>query len=210
MSGKQKRHEPSPGPGYSLSDAAWRYAADIKTGRRFLDLFWRSHIKDAGPDSLSLDDLHELVHLESIMEAGLLAKLRGGELEAYWHPAGSTQQQAVETSWWIGARLNFRMNQAESNGTMIEPVVVAAIPAPIVTYKTGVPGKPTSRHLWVEEFRARVSRGEVQLSLAAESRQLAEWLKQEHPTAAPATSKTIQEAIRREYRRFEVDRKAPG
>lgn len=66
----------------------------------------------------------------------------------------------------------------------------------ITTYSTGLPGRPTSRSLYENEFRRRVRAGENCGSLTAESEALADWLQWKHPKAAPATAKTIRENLR--------------
>jgi hypothetical protein len=70
------------------------------------------------------------------------------------------------------------------------------------TYRTGMPGHPTSKHLVIDEFRRRAAEGQLEATVAAEAKLLAEWLGREHPRAAPATHRTIENQIRGEYRRL--------
>jgi len=65
--------------------------------------------------------------------------------------------------------------------------------------RTGAPGRPTSRHLVHREFERRISANEVLPTVAAEAGFLADWLKTNHPTMAPMTEKSIQNAIRQGY-----------
>ena len=84
---------------HSLREAAWRFATDAEVGRRFLDLYWRSLIRDEGPDCLTLDDLELLFALQNELEADLLTKLRAGELVAFWFPVGRTSPDQIAPSW---------------------------------------------------------------------------------------------------------------
>jgi hypothetical protein len=69
-------------------------------------------------------------------------------------------------------------------------------PGPVTTYKTGSPGRPSSKHLIVLEANRRIRTGEVPKSLAAFARSLSEWLKTTHPTAAEMKQKTIENRVR--------------
>jgi hypothetical protein len=64
------------------------------------------------------------------------------------------------------------------------------------TFKTGLPGRPTSKHLILEIARRRLDAGDVPLSLIAFSRELVEALAIEEPGAAPPTPKTVSHAVR--------------
>lgn len=67
-------------------------------------------------------------------------------------------------------------------------------------YKTGLPGQPTSKHLFEAEFIRRKQSGLQLGSLKSEAIYLAQWLKDTHPHAAPATPKTIENNLRGIYR----------
>ena len=69
-------------------------------------------------------------------------------------------------------------------------------------YRSGLPGRPSSKHLIEQEFRRRASANECKSTLSAEARELHEWLKKEYPDAPPATPKTITNNIRIEYNRL--------
>jgi hypothetical protein len=73
----------------------------------------------------------------------------------------------------------------------------------IITYRSGVPGRRTSRHLFVPEFRRRADQGLTEPTLAAEARALAEWLQEKYPDAHPATPKTIANRLRPDWRSLE-------
>jgi hypothetical protein len=65
------------------------------------------------------------------------------------------------------------------------------------TLKTGMPGRPTSKHLVLDMAQRRLEDGSAPSSLTAFSQELAEALLSEHAGAAPATAKTIRNAIRK-------------
>jgi hypothetical protein len=67
--------------------------------------------------------------------------------------------------------------------------------------RTGVQGRPTSRHLVEQEFRRRIDRGEACKYVGAEARALADWLKETHPSFARMTAATVENMIRDEHRR---------
>ena len=68
-------------------------------------------------------------------------------------------------------------------------------------YRTGASGRPGSSHLVVDEFRRRVSIGEMEETVAEQARVLIAWLNKKHPLAAPIKTKTAETAIRHEFRR---------
>lgn len=58
-------------------------------------------------------------------------------------------------------------------------------------YRTGSPGRPTSKHVWLPEGRRRLQAGERPASRKAFAADLAHWLTRDHAHAAPTTAKTI-------------------
>jgi hypothetical protein len=68
------------------------------------------------------------------------------------------------------------------------------------TFRTGVAGRPTSKHLVRTEAQRRLDTGDYPESLAAFSEQLAAWLEVAEPEAAPMTAKTIQNNLRELWR----------
>ena len=60
---------------------------------------------------------------------------------------------------------------------------------------TGAPGRPTPIHLVVAEHRRRLDSGNAEISVTAEAKHLAGWLKLTHPKVPPLTPKTIQNKI---------------
>jgi hypothetical protein len=65
--------------------------------------------------------------------------------------------------------------------------------------RTGAPGRPTSRHLVEAEAQRRLDAGDYPETLTEFSRQLAEWLKAEHPEAPPMGPSAIANCIRRRW-----------
>lgn len=79
-----------------------------------------------------------------------------------------------------------------------------------VSYRTGSPGRPTKgRGLIVEEFNRRCSAGECEPVLAKEAQALRDWFTEEHRRMDPMASGTIENAIRKEHRKFWVGKKKP-
>jgi hypothetical protein len=61
---------------------------------------------------------------------------------------------------------------------------------------SGLPGRPSSKHLYRAEAERRIAQGDYPDTLAAFVRQLVDWLKQAHPKAAPGGESAIENAIR--------------
>jgi hypothetical protein len=65
------------------------------------------------------------------------------------------------------------------------------------TLTTGMPGRPTSKHLVLEKARRRLDAGDYPPTLTMFSRELAGAQALEEPGAAPMTAKTVSNAIRK-------------
>jgi hypothetical protein len=76
----------------------------------------------------------------------------------------------------------------------------AVAPGKRKTLTTGMPGRPTSKHLVLEIARRRFDAGNLPSNLAAFSRELADALRNEEPQAAPMKAKTVCNAIREPWR----------
>ncbi len=70
--------------------------------------------------------------------------------------------------------------------------------API--FSTGAPGRPTSRHLVASELKRRAADQQLEASLAAEAQYLADWLAVAHPDAPPMRQKSVENALRSDYK----------
>jgi hypothetical protein len=66
--------------------------------------------------------------------------------------------------------------------------------------RTGLPGRPSSKHLILQELRYRAGKGELEATLRAQVDALVAWLVKAHPTQPQPTAKTIENAIRSAYR----------
>lgn len=65
---------------------------------------------------------------------------------------------------------------------------------------TGAAGRPTSSHLVEQEMRRRAANGSLAPRLSKETEYLETWLRKTHPGCPRMTQKTIENAIRKEYR----------
>jgi hypothetical protein len=72
----------------------------------------------------------------------------------------------------------------------------------IEAVRTGTAGRPTSKHLALAEMTARHSRGELAPKLAAEARELVEWLKEKCEGSPVPTAYSLENSIRTEYRKL--------
>ena len=75
---------------------------------------------------------------------------------------------------------------------------------------TGMPGRPTSKHLVLEIARREFDAGDLPSNLAAFSRELADALRNEEPQAAPMKAKTVCNAIRELWRAHQKPPKPAG
>jgi hypothetical protein len=85
-------------------------------------------------------------------------------------------------------------------GVSVVQSLDAVAPGKRKTLTTGMPGRPTSKHLVLEIARRRFDAGNLPSSLAAFSRELADALRNEEPQAAPMKAKTVCNAIREPWR----------
>ena len=65
--------------------------------------------------------------------------------------------------------------------------------------RTGAPGRPTCMHIIQPEFRRRVENGEIEPTLAAQSKVLAAWFEKSYPDLPRPTPKTIANKLRDDY-----------
>ena len=155
-------------------------------------------------------------------EAALLTALRAGQLTAHGKPDGR-EPRAMEPRDWRGLILREQqpgtlialpakdIGQCWSNVTLPQKVVVALWPAqvaesimrtiPEVSDRTGVAGRPTSRHLVIAEYLRRYEAGVALTAIGEEARALEAWLPSRHPGLARMTARSIESAIRPEFRR---------
>lgn len=170
---------------------------------------------------VKLEDPTVLVLVPHEAEAALLAALRAGKLTAHGKPHGG-DIRAMEPRDWRGLMLHEQprgtllalpareIGQRWWNVTLPRAAVVELWP-PLagdgneggvseVSDRTGVAGRPTSRHLVVAEYRRRHEAGVALLQIGAEAKALVGWLSATHPGLAKMTARTIETAIRPEFR----------
>lgn len=64
---------------------------------------------------------------------------------------------------------------------------------------TGLPGRPTTRHVYEPEFERRIAAEEIEKSLAGEARYLRGWVKANHPEYPVPGVGTLENNIRERY-----------
>ena len=95
-------------------------------------------------------------------------------------------------------------------GVSVVQSLDAVAPGKRKTLTTGMPGRPTSKHLVLEIARRRFDAGNLPSSLAAFSRELADALRNEEPDAAPMKAKTVCNAIRKLWHEHQKPPKPAG
>jgi hypothetical protein len=68
------------------------------------------------------------------------------------------------------------------------------------TYRTGTPGRPSSRDLAKHEMQRRAKEGRLCSKVSEEMKELCGWLKKNHPDAAQPTPKALETSLRSDYR----------
>lgn len=71
---------------------------------------------------------------------------------------------------------------------------------------SGSPGKPTSRHLFMEEHRRRCEAGTAHKAVKVEAERLEAWMREHHPNAPGGKAKTIENNIRDAHRAWTMER----
>ncbi len=154
--------------------------------------------------------LHSWAQLRNAFKA----RLQSGELVAtgYVKPVELTDRPtAIPTDKWRFLKLDYLNGSASGEGLEIVSILIyRAEPQEIsgpddvaaLLYRTGLPGKPSIKHLIVQEFRCRGESGDYELTLKAEAQALHEWAKDKHPKAPTPTPKTIENHIRDDYHRL--------
>jgi hypothetical protein len=95
----------------------------------------------------------------------------------------------------LGAEIDREFPVAETmTRASVSPDASAELP-----YRTGAPGRPSPKYLAEQEMRRRANQGILCSELAAEIRELSNWLKNEHPHAPPVKPKALESSLREEY-----------
>ena len=158
-------------------------------------------------------------HAEFELIRDFVGKLRRGKLiaEGFQTPMRPDSQRIrIATDLWDVLTPNFQTSSATGGGLTFEGVRITSAhfvedaPSPTVDpYRTGAPGRPTSRGLVAAEFERRRDAGEVLDTLAAEAKALQKWLAKVHQTAPRMTDKTIKNVIRPAYRAHQTEGRKP-
>jgi len=163
----------------------------------------------------------EVVWRDGDGREALLSALRSGRLRATGSSSSGTDRPMTPAHW-----RNVTLYEQPAGTLVVEPVrhgvrwwnvtvprdvVVAiwpprktepaAIAPPDVSDRTGVAGRPTSRHLVIAEYQRRHEADEALRRISEESRVLEAWLATAHPGLARMTARTIETAIRPEFRK---------
>jgi hypothetical protein len=77
-------------------------------------------------------------------------------------------------------------------------------PAMADPYKSGLPGKPTIKHLVLAEFERRAGAGDAEKTLEKEAAVLRLWASKEHREASTPSARTIENQIRPRYRELNL------
>jgi hypothetical protein len=65
--------------------------------------------------------------------------------------------------------------------------------------QSGLPGRPTSKHLVLEKLNNRIKANEIEPILESEAKWLRDWLRKEHPQTPQSGQSAIKNAIRETY-----------
>jgi hypothetical protein len=98
----------------------------------------------------------------------------------------------------------------QAMGVSVVQSLDAVAPGKRKTLTTGMPGRPTSKHLVLEIARRRLDAGDYPSKLSMFSRELADALRNEEPDAAPMTAKTVANAIRQLWNEHQKPPKSAG
>lgn len=99
----------------------------------------------------------------------------------------------------LRVRHDVRWSRLMVNKDHVSELWPFAVPEPA---KTGVPGRPSSKHLVLAELAERAREGGLPSTLAGAARELSSWLSTTHPTMPRMGEKAIANAIRKDYRKL--------
>jgi len=173
---------------------------------------------------LSLDDVMESTiygkqlfryrALEEELQANLMNKLQTGECVARGYDVSDSVAAPAVTipaEKWQFLEPNFEESSASEGGFSVVGIKIFKPDLSVSRsninesvgvnpYKTGLPGRPTIKHLINPELDRRASAGETRLTLEEEAKALQEWIASEHPDAPIPALQTIKNHIRAKYR----------
>lgn len=145
------------------------------------------------------------------LEEAFILRLQKGELLAVGYDTRSgvdSKPVIVPPDRWRILKPDFQNSIAESSTFSLEGVRVfrdqKALDSHLSEldqFRSGMPGRTTAKHKIVAEFQRRVSSNEALPSLAAEARELVDWLLRAYPEAPRTSARTIENQLRDLHRR---------
>jgi hypothetical protein len=149
--------------------------------------------------------------LRAQLEKALIHRLQKAELVAvgYDTRSGADSKPTIVTpDRWRVLKLDFHLSSAKASNLSLEGVLVFRDRSVldmhlqvVDPFRSGMPGRTTAKHKIVAEFQRRVASNEALPSLAAESRELGQWLFRAYPEAPATSARTIENQLRDLHRR---------
>jgi hypothetical protein len=113
-----------------------------------------------------------------------------------WHGAFSISRSYTQLAVYIGARTWACFTDCVVHAQEDPPCIASAPP----DTHSGMPGRPTSRHLYEAELERRHTTGEMLPAVGQEAEALLAWLKSSHPNLAAGRPRSIENNIRDQHR----------
>jgi hypothetical protein len=85
---------------------------------------------------------------------------------------------------------------------LLDVLDISEISEKKVLTHSGLAGRPTAKHLYLQEMSARASRGELLDKVAHEARYLRDWFKSKYPDFNCSKDRAIENSIRDEYKKL--------
>ncbi len=154
---------------------------------------------------------HQFRRIRAQLEEAFMRRLQKGELVAvgYDTRSGADSKPAiVAPDRWRVLKPDFQNSLAKASNLSLEGVrvfrdrrVLDSHLDEIDPFRSGMPGRTTAKHKIVAEFQRRVSANQALPSLAAEARELLNWLLRTYPEAPRTSARTIENQLRDLHRR---------
>ena len=147
-------------------------------------------------DAIDSGELDALPGTAGNPNANRMSRVKLSDLWAF----ASADTRREDLSWdWLRS---FCRDWTQVRGKPLPDVGDLQPPAKVSPdqYRTGLPGRPTIKHLIEQEFRRRADNGELCPTLKAEAQALCDWAARNHPEAPIPKSKTVMNDIRDAYR----------
>jgi hypothetical protein len=147
-------------------------------------------------DAIDSGELDALPRMAGNPNANLMSRVKLSDLWAF----ANADARREDLSWdWLRT---FCWDWSQVRGKPLPDVGGLQPPAKVSPdqYRTGLPGRPTIKHLIEHEFRRRADNGELCPTLKAKAQALCDWAARNHPEAPRSRSKTVMNYIREAYR----------